>query len=301
MDDIYRRRKQNENPMRPPSDPRYQQQAQDGSQRRQYHQSGSSSSDHQRMPSGGRVLSSSSSAAGYGGYYQEAPESAYAASHGAMAYSQQPTDYAQDARQAQGFANTYNPSSAQMMYGVQPTSGQGTVFDTSQAYASRQHGSMQMMAPDAASSGYYASDSTGSGAVAMHGGASSSVYQHHGAADSRGNAAATGYGAGMVPLPSANSSQQPAASSNIGGSSSAAAAAAAAAASSSQDYAETDESYTAYQRTLKDVFKNIKSGSLTPASESLLSISDWLLSRVESLGVCLELSGKQNDFAFETN
>ncbi|KIH88657.1 hypothetical protein SPBR_07382 [Sporothrix brasiliensis 5110] len=63
-------------------------------------------------------MSSSSGAAGYSGYYQEAPESAYAAGHGAMAYSEQSTDYAQDARQAHGFANTYNPSGPQLLYAI---------------------------------------------------------------------------------------------------------------------------------------------------------------------------------------
>lgn len=55
-------------------------------------------------------------------------------------------------------------------------------------------------------------------------------------------------------------------------------------ASETQDYAEIHESFTSYQRNLKDVFKSINSGDLESASESLLSISDWLLSRVEFLG-----------------
>ncbi|ERT02350.1 hypothetical protein HMPREF1624_00648 [Sporothrix schenckii ATCC 58251] len=236
------------------------------------------------MPSGSRVMSSSSGAAGYSGYYQEAPESAYAAGHGAMAYSEQSTDYAQDARQAHGFANTYNPSGPQLLYGVQPAAGQGAVFDTTQAYSSRQHGGgMQIITPDVTTPAYYTSDSATSGAVSLHtqaahGGSAAAVYQHQGAADSRGHVAAA-YGAGMVPLPSTTSSQ-PTSSTDPGASSGSAVAA-----PSSQDYAETNESYTAYQRTLKDVFKNTKSGALAPASESLLSISDWLLSRVEALGL----------------
>ena len=286
MDDIYRQQEQNENPMRPPSDPRYQQQAYDASQQRQYHQAGSSSSDRQRMMhTSGRVLGSSGGPAAYGGYYQEAPASAYTAgTHGAMAYPPPPADYTQDARHAQSFANTYSAPNAQVIYSVPQAGGQGAIYDTPQSFASRQHGGMQMMAPDVASSAYYPSDTSAAGAVAIHrqqpaqSGTPSTLYQQQGPSDKRASLVAS-YGPGMAPLPAASGhGAQQTVGANTGRTSSTATAA------GSQDYAETNESFTAYQRTLKDVFKNIKSGSLAPASESLLEISDWLLTRVESLG-----------------
>ena len=292
MDDHFRRRRQNEHAMRPPSDPRYHQPGQDASQRH-YQQSGSSSNDRQRIPSGGgRVISGSGASAGYGGYYQDTTEGSFPTgtglSHGAMGFAQQTTDYTQDARQ--NFAGAYNP-----LYGVQQAGAQNTVFDTTQSFGSRQHSGIPMMTADVASSApYFASDSTGAAAAAAaalhaHGGQSSSVYQHHQASsDSRSSVVGGGYGGSMGATLSSTggsglASQPPQASAlHLEASSSTAGAAAP---SGSRDYAETNESFASYQRNLKDVFKNIKNGALVPASETLLGISDWLLTRVESLGL----------------
>lgn len=52
-----------------------------------------------------------------------------------------------------------------------------------------------------------------------------------------------------------------------------------------QDSADMNEAYASYQRTLKDVVRNIRCGALEAASGQLLQISDWLLSNVESLGM----------------
>ncbi|EPE09655.1 hypothetical protein F503_07431 [Ophiostoma piceae UAMH 11346] len=289
MDDHFRRRKQNEHAMRPPSDPRYHQPGQDASQRH-YHQSGSSSNDRQRIPpGGGRVISGSGASAGYGGYYQDTAEGTFPTGtglpHGAMGYSQQTADYTQDARQ--NFAGAYNP-----LYGVQQAGSQNTVFDTTQSFGSRQHSGIPMMTADVASAApYFASDSTGAAAAAaaLHaqGGQSSSVYQHQASSDSRSSVVGGGYGgnmgatlsstggSGLASHPPQASASNPEPSSSTG----------AATASGSRDYAETNESFVSYQRNLKDVFKNIKNGALVPASETLLSISDWLLTRAESLGL----------------
>ena len=45
-----------------------------------------------------------------------------------------------------------------------------------------------------------------------------------------------------------------------------------------------DVSYSHYQTALKEIFQNIQNGVLAPASESLLQISEWLLSHVVELG-----------------
>lgn len=54
-----------------------------------------------------------------------------------------------------------------------------------------------------------------------------------------------------------------------------------------QDYtasAEMGEAYEQYQSALKEIFTNIRNGVLVAASESLLNVSDWLLSKVSDLG-----------------
>ena len=54
-----------------------------------------------------------------------------------------------------------------------------------------------------------------------------------------------------------------------------------------QDYsasAEMGEAYEQYQTALKEIFTNIRNGVLVSASESLLTVSDWLLSKVAELG-----------------
>jgi hypothetical protein len=56
-----------------------------------------------------------------------------------------------------------------------------------------------------------------------------------------------------------------------------------------QDYgtsAEMGKAYEQYQLALREIFTNIKGGVLQAASESLLRVSDWLLSRVVELGWC---------------
>ncbi|KAK8079345.1 hypothetical protein PG994_003152 [Apiospora phragmitis] len=45
------------------------------------------------------------------------------------------------------------------------------------------------------------------------------------------------------------------------------------------------EAYEKYQTTIKEIFTNIQNGVLGSASESLLTVSDWLLSKVVELGL----------------
>ncbi|CAK7567315.1 MAG: hypothetical protein SEPTF4163_005278 [Sporothrix epigloea] len=272
--------------MRPPSDTRYQQDVQDVSQQRHYQHSGSPGGERQQLlPTGSRVLGSGGAPTSYGGYYQESPGSAYTAgAHGAMTYPPPPADYTQDARHSQGFASTYHPPNTQMIYGVPQTSSQGTVLDSAQPFASRQHAGLQIMASGVAPSAYFAGDTSTAASLALHqqsaqGGPSSAIYQQQAPSNIR-SGASVGYGAGMEPpivMGSHGAQQTFRASSGRSMSS--------AVASETQDYAEIHESFTSYQRNLKDVFKSINSGDLESASESLLSISDWLLSRVEFLGL----------------
>lgn len=56
-----------------------------------------------------------------------------------------------------------------------------------------------------------------------------------------------------------------------------------------QDFPNSIEMSTAYEQYesyLKEIFTDIRNGVLVLASESLLTISDWLLSKVAELGTC---------------
>jgi hypothetical protein len=67
-----------------------------------------------------------------------------------------------------------------------------------------------------------------------------------------------------------------------------------------------DVSYGNYQTALKEIFQNIQNGVLAPASESLLQISEWLLSHVVELGtlarsVATLSSSSANRWGWSTN
>lgn len=53
------------------------------------------------------------------------------------------------------------------------------------------------------------------------------------------------------------------------------------------------ESWQQYQRQLTEVFTNTKDGNLARAAETLMDISDWLLSRIEDFGKFFFSQGEQ--------
>lgn len=57
------------------------------------------------------------------------------------------------------------------------------------------------------------------------------------------------------------------------------------------------DSYERYQTTVKEVFTNIRNGVLVSASDSLLTVSNWLLSRITELGMLPELLISQKSAA----
>jgi len=212
--------------------------------------------------------------AGYSGFYQEPAAGAFSGAtalpQSAMGYHQPTADYGQDARQTPGFAaSAYNP--AGMMYNVQQANAQTPVYDTSQQFSSRQPAAMQMMTPDVAGP-YFSSEPTnapaGSGLpsqAASSSSAASGVYQQ------------PGYSSGMAAVGSLAS--QSAAAATAG--------ATADVAMDDQDYPAAgglDAAYGQYQTALREIFQNINNGVLATASESLLNVSDWLLSHVTELG-----------------
>jgi hypothetical protein len=190
-----------------------------------------------------------------------------------MGYHQTPAEYGQaDARQSQGFAaSTYNPTA--MMYNVQGAAGAQSpaVYDTSQQFSSRPPAAMQMMPPDVGAS-YFPNEPTNTAAAAsgmqpQAAPSSQAVYQPSGLSSYSGGMPSIG---GM-----AAQQQQPTTT---------------AAPDVSMEEQETsastglEEAWATYQTELRGVFRNIQDGVLAAASDSLLNLSDWLLSHVSDLG-----------------
>ncbi|KAI0969766.1 hypothetical protein F4678DRAFT_153354 [Xylaria arbuscula] len=207
-------------------------------------------------PPGPRSMAASTS---YSGYYQEpAAAFSHAIPQSTIAY---PTEYAQDSRQTQGY-NTYN---APMLYNVPQAGTQSSVYDASQQFPSRQAAGMQMMPPDVAAP-YFPNEPTNAAAASS---STSAVYQQ----TYPGNIASMG-GMAQAGAPEQVGEEQEY-SNNAAASSTAAAEATSTA---------MGEAYEQYQTALRDVFTNIQNGVLQTASESLLGVSEWLLSKVVELG-----------------
>lgn len=266
MDDPSRRRRQNEPPVQQASNPRYPPQVPSP-----HNSSLTTSAGDRYRPAPLNTTSPSTPrsmgvAGNYSSYYQE-PQAAFSTpnmSATAMAYG---SEYGSDTRaQGQGFGS-YN--AGMMMYNVAHPSAQTPVYDAQQ-FTQRQQAAMQMMAPDVAST-YFSSEA---GATATPGiqhsaqssSASSSVYQQH--------TAPLNYAGGMS---SVNTMQQQQQQQQAGAN---------AAVSEDHDYhdAALAEKWVNYQRQLGAVYQDVKTGSLERASETLLSLSNWLLTQVADLG-----------------
>ncbi|GAP87640.2 hypothetical protein SAMD00023353_0901180 [Rosellinia necatrix] len=200
----------------------------------------------------------------YSGYYQE-PAAAFSQP---MAY--QP-EYGQDNRQTQGYS-TYNTS---MLYNVQQTGAQNTVYDTSQQFPSRQAAGLQMMPTDVASP-YFPSESASA--------ATAAGLQPQTASSSTPAVYQPGYTSNIAPMSGmaqAGTSEQVVEEQeyNTAGSASAPEPTPTAA------LAQMGEAYEQYQSALREIFTNIHNGVLQTASESLLRVSEWLLSKVVDLGL----------------
>ncbi|KXX78872.1 hypothetical protein MMYC01_204764 [Madurella mycetomatis] len=184
-----------------------------------------------------------------------------------MSYHHSTADYGQaDSRQGQSFGGTYTPA---MMYNVQQTAGpqSGAVYDASQQFPSRQAAGLPMMATDVTAP-YFPSEPTNTTATStLQAQAASSntpqVYQQPGL---------HGYSTGsMAAIGGMTTQTTPAGEVRI-----------------EEEYPAAgglDEAYASYQSALKEIFQNIRNGVLAAASESLLNVSDWLLSHVVELGL----------------
>lgn len=166
-----------------------------------------------------------------------------------------------------------------MMYSVPQTSAQNAVYDTSQQFPSRQPAALQIMQTDVATP-YFPSEPTNAATASSlqpHAGSSStaSVYQQSPAGQ---RAMLQNYSSGMAPMSGmAQTSSTPDQTME------------------DPEYAQTTEmgeAYEQYQTALREVFTNIRGGALQAASDSLLNISEWLLSKVEELGESTHLVSK---------
>ncbi|KAK4127475.1 hypothetical protein N657DRAFT_564886 [Parathielavia appendiculata] len=218
-------------------------------------------------PSGTRGMGGGT---GYSGYYQDTSPTGYPATamaQGAMGYHQSTADYGQpDSRQAaQSYGGSYTPA---MMYNVQQTGGpqSAAVYDTSQQYPSRQAAGLPMLATDVTTP-YFPSEPTnaaaaGPGLQAQTASPSTpQVYQQPGL---------HGYSAGSMAA--------------IGGMASQTTPAADVRMDAEYPAPGLEEGFNNYMAALRECFRNIRGGVLATAGESLLRLSDWLLSHVVELG-----------------
>lgn len=194
----------------------------------------------------------------YSPYYQE-PTSTFNTTGLPSASMGYGTEYGSDTRQqTPGFSNY---SSAPVMYNVaQPPAAQPQVYD-SPAFTSRQAPSgLQLMTPDVAST-YFGAETTNPsshGSVQQPG-----VYQQ---------TAGLGFSNSMSGMNQMQ--QQPPVSADVS-------------MTEDPDYGDSalEERWINYKRQMAAVFLDISNGALQPASETLKTISTWLLTQVTDLGM----------------
>ncbi|KAK2666737.1 hypothetical protein RAB80_017854 [Fusarium oxysporum f. sp. vasinfectum] len=156
-----------------------------------------------------------------------------------------------------------------MMYNVGQPSTQNTVYDAQQ-FSSRQPAAMQMMPQDVASS-YFGSETGASAGPSLQqptqgSSGSANVYQQSNAMSYASNSMSS-----VSTMPQATNTADVSLTDD-------------------HDYAEgaLEEKWVSYQRQLGSIFQKIVNGSLKSASETLLSVTSWLLSQVADLGLNLD-------------
>ncbi|KAI3326624.1 hypothetical protein HD806DRAFT_532257 [Xylariaceae sp. AK1471] len=213
-------------------------------------------------PSAARGMGDATS---YSGYYQDLA-AAFLRTTPQTTIAYQP-EHRQYGRQTQGY-RAYNTS---MPYNVPQAGTQCAVYDTSQQHPPRQSASLQMMPADVTAR-YFPSEPTNAAAAAglqpQTGSSNTSAVYQHGPADQR--VMLQSYPSSVVSMSGMALTSAPEQ------------------VVEAPDYAasaETGEAYEQYQTALREIFTNIQNGVLQTASESLLSVSEWLLSKVAELGL----------------
>lgn len=259
MDDSGSGAKQNESAVHGVKSSRYPFQDQQPSRR---NMAGSATERFRPAPLNTSASRGIASTSNYGGYYQDSAAAFSGANMAQGGLPYQPSDYNQDARQQQAFG-TYNPT---MMYPVSQAAAQNP-YDASQQFPGRQPGTMSIMPSEVPQ--YFPSDggaSTPSSALP--------AAQSSGAAYQQAQQISAF--SGTLPSAGAGLASSQTAASGVG--------------VDEADYsvpatgAGLEERWADYQARLATVFQDIRSGSLKRASETLLELSNWLLSQVVDLG-----------------
>lgn len=298
MDDNSRRRRQNEPPLQHNTNTRYHQTVQNPAQQAQRTMAGSSSDRYRPAPlntsppSAGRAGMGGGSA-GYGAYYQEPSATGFSTATGmqqnTIGYHQPATGYGQDARQTQSFAGSYNPN---LMYNVPQAGTQNTVYDTTgNSFDLRQPAAQQIMPTDVTNT-YFPSEPTNAAAASAmpqqqpSSAQTAAVYQQ-GSTDRNTMMNYPSNMAGIGTMATQTTATAPDVSMEESG--------------DYQGGADLNQAYQQYQDALKEIFSNVKKGALQTAGESLLSVSEWLLSHVHELGTSaffLKNPSKPHQFIF---
>ncbi|KAI1117339.1 hypothetical protein F5Y14DRAFT_380387 [Nemania sp. NC0429] len=228
--------------------------------------------------------------AAYGAYYQE-PTTTYSQAMPQSTIAYQP-DYGQDNRQTQGYG-TYN---SPMIYNVPQAGAQNAVYDTSQQFSSRQAAGLQMMPADVAAP-YFPSEPANAAAAASlqpqtAPSTTQTVYQQN-TTDQR--MLHQNYPSGMVSMSGMAQTAAPEQAVEEQEYTAPASASAPAPATTTGSTAQMGEAYEQYQSALREVFTNIQNGALQTASESLLDISEWLLTKVVELGLTADQENLHQD------
>lgn len=203
-------------------------------------------------------------AGSYSGYYQDSGSAFPGAGLSQSAMSYQQADYGQDARQSHNFG-AYNPN---MMYPVGQTGPQNP-YEAAQQFQGRQSAPMPMMAGDVPQ--YFQSDAGAAAAAsampagqAAGGTPSSAIYP--------GQTQMAGFSGTLPSLGGTGAGQ-------AGGKGMAV---------DDPEYSATgtgvEERWADYQSRLAGVFQDIQGGNLRRARETLLGLSNWLLTQVVDLG-----------------
>lgn len=283
MDDNNRRRRQNEPPLQH-TNTRYHQTVQNPTQQAHRTMAGTTTERYRpaplnTSPQGGARAGIGGGSAGYGAYYQEPSATGFSTAAGihqnTMGYQQSATSYGQDGRQTQNFAGSYNPT---MMYNVPQATTQNPVYDTpGSSFDLRQPAAPQMMPADTTMTAQYFSNEPTNAAAASamqqqqpSSAQAAAVYQQ-GPSDRN---TMMNYPSNIAGMQTIGAQATPTAPPDVS-------------MEDSSEYpggADLNQAYTQYQDALKEIFKNIRDGALVTASESLLSVSEWLLSHVHELG-----------------
>ncbi|KAG8158759.1 hypothetical protein KVR01_011202 [Diaporthe batatas] len=285
MDDNNRRRRQNEPPLQH-TNTRYHQTVQNPTQQAHRTMAGTTTERYRPAPlntspqGGGARAGIGGGSTGYGAYYQEPSATGFSTAAGihqnTMGYQQSAGSYGQDGRQTQNFAGSYNPT---MMYNVPQATTQNPVYDTpGSSFDLRQPAAPQMMPADTTMTAQYFSNEPTNAAAASamqqqqpSSAQAAAVYQQ-GPSDRN---TMMNYPSNIAGMQTMGAQATPTAPPDVS-------------MEDSSEYpggADLNQAYTQYQDALKEIFKNIRDGALVTASESLLSVSEWLLSHVHELGL----------------